>query len=76
MIVVFLLWHAITSGQSVRIGTIDIYGNRKYSNDQILSTIPLKEGDSVDQQMFLDKKIQASLEALPGIVRVTVTPVC
>lgn len=76
MMAILVSCHFLTAAQSVKIATIDIYGNRSYTSDQIRNMIPVKEGDSVDQQTFLDKVIQKKLDSLPGVLRVSVTPVC
>ncbi|MGI8601270.1 MAG: hypothetical protein ACR2KB_18590 [Chitinophagaceae bacterium] len=62
--------------QTFRVGSIDIYGNRKVSTDTVLVYISVKEGDSIDMSNFLYKAEAAKLKQIAGVRHATVNPVC
>ena len=62
--------------QTAKIGTIDIYGNRKISSNTILQQAQISAGDSVSQQFLLTRSIERSIQKIPGIRLVKTALVC
>src|SRR5690242_17343347 len=62
--------------QSIKIGSIDVYGNRKISADIILSHLGVKEGDTVNHENFKPEQVAATLGHIPGVKHATVNPIC
>lgn len=65
-----------TFSQSLKIGAIDIYGNRKISSDIIFTQLSLKQGDSIDYGNFKREPLVAQLVQIPGVKYATVNPLC
>jgi hypothetical protein len=76
LITVSLLLCNIPFSQSFKIGSIDIYGNRKISSNIILSHLLFKEGDSINHESFKPENVAAALEQVPGVKHATVNPIC
>ncbi len=70
-----LYCHSVFS-QTFRVGSIDIYGNRKVSTDTVLVYLSVKEGDSIYMSNFLYKAEAAKLKQIVGVRHATVNPVC
>lgn len=66
--------HANT--QSIRIGIIDVYGNRTISADSIRHTAGITEGDTVSQRLLAGRQIEQRLEKLPGVKQAQTALVC
>jgi hypothetical protein len=66
----------LTSAQLFKIGSIDIYGNRKTSPDVIYHYLNLKEGDTINPGDFKPEDIAARLKQIIGVRYATVNPVC
>ena len=64
------------SPQSFKIGTLDIYGNRKTDSIVILQHLKFKIGDSINHENFKPEQIAAQLEKIPGIKHATVNAFC
>ncbi len=62
--------------QSFKIGTLDMYGNRKTISTVILQHLKFKIGDSINHDNFKPEQIAAQLEKIPGIKHATVNPIC
>ena len=71
----FSSWHH-GFAQSYKIGTIDIYGNRKISSSNVLAHLRVKEDDSITHENFKPADEAAKLEQIPGVKHATVSPVC
>jgi hypothetical protein len=64
------------SAQIVKIGTIDVYGNRNVNTDTILQRSQIAEGDSITQKKFLNGNIESNIRAIPGIKQAKTALVC
>lgn len=62
--------------QSVRIGTIDVYGNRSISTDTILSRAAVVTGEDVSQKDLADRAIEKRIEKLEGVRLAQTDVVC
>ena len=62
--------------QSYKIGTIDIYGNRKISSSNVLAHLRVKEADSITHENYKPADEAAKLEQIPGVKHATVSPIC
>jgi len=71
-----ILFYHTTFAQSFKIGTIDIYGNRKTLTEVVLAQLSIKEGDSISHQSFKSADEIARIKQIPGVKEVTVNPVC
>ncbi len=71
----FSSWHH-GFAQSYKIGTIDIYGNRKISSRKVLAHLRAKEEDSITHENFKPADEAAKLKQMPGVKHATVSPVC
>src|SRR5688572_15478690 len=72
-----ILLHCISPrAQIVRIGSIDIYGNRNIPSDTILQYAKIAEGDSITRQYLLNRNIEKNIQAIKGIKLVKTTLVC
>lgn len=76
LILFILLHHFVLHSQTVRVGTIDVYGNRRISSDTLLKYATIKEGDSIDRQSMINKRIEKSIVSIPGITKCVVTLIC
>jgi len=75
VIVSFLVFN-FAFAQSIKIGSIDVYGNRKISADIILSHLSVKEGDTVNHENFKPEQVAKALEQIPGVKHATVNAIC
>jgi hypothetical protein len=66
-----ILWAQLT-----RISSIEIFGNRKISSNQIYASLGLAEGDSIDLEKFKFNNRVSDLKRIPGIRHVSINPVC
>jgi len=71
----FSSWHH-GFAQSYKIGTIDIFGNRKISSCNVLAHLRVKEADSITHENYNPEDEAAKLEQMPGVKHATVSPVC
>jgi hypothetical protein len=71
-----LLCYQIDFAQSFKIGTIDVYGNRKVHAGLVMLRLGLKVGDSVDMRNFDQQELTQQLEQIPGVKHASVNPVC
>src|SRR5690242_17081149 len=71
-----LLCGIISFAQSIKIGSIDIYGNRKIALGDIHSQLSIKGGDSINDQNLKPENIVAALENIPGVRHAAVAPIC
>ena len=72
-----ILLHCISvRAQIVRIGSIDIYGNRNISTDTILQSAKISEGDSITRQYLLNRNIERNIQTVKGIKLAKTTLVC
>jgi len=62
--------------QTVKIGTIDVYGNREIHTDTILKRARISEGDSISQKILLNRTIEKSIRSIPGIKLAKTALVC
>jgi len=77
LLFVFILsFYQLTPAQSFKIGTIDVYGNRKTGENTVLAKLNLKEGDSINHDNFKPAEVAAMLQQIPGVKHATVNPVC
>jgi hypothetical protein len=77
LLFVFILsFYQLTPAQSFKIGTIDVYGNRKTDANTILEHLNVKEGDSISHDNFRSADIASRLEQIPGVKHATVNPIC
>ncbi|MBL7698583.1 MAG: HEAT repeat domain-containing protein [Chitinophagaceae bacterium] len=65
-----------TKAQSVKIGIVDIYGNRSIPSGTIRQTAGVTDGDSVSQQSLAARKIERSLEKIPGVKLAQTAVIC
>jgi hypothetical protein len=75
-VLICLLIYTSLHSQTVRIGTIDVYGNRKIPSDTILRHAQISAGDSISQKMLLNRSIERSIRAIKGIRLVKTALVC
>jgi hypothetical protein len=66
-VIIGLLIFSSLHAQSVKIGTIDVYGNRKIRADTILRRAQISEGDSISQTILLHRIIENNVREIPGI---------
>lgn len=71
-----LLVCTLLRSQTVRIGTIDVYGNRKIHSDTILRYAHISAGDSISQKILLNRSIETSIRTIPGVRLVKTALVC
>lgn len=64
------------AGQAVKIGTINVYGNRSISTDTILRYAQISETDSISQKTFLTGVIEKNIKQIPGIKLAKTALVC
>src|SRR5690349_996578 len=76
LLTVVLLASSIPFAQSIKIGSIEIFGNRKIGSDIILSRLSIKQGDRISDEDFKPENVVAATEHIPGVKHATVTPVC
>ncbi len=65
-----------TTAQVFKIGSIDIYGNRKTDAGIIYKNLDVKEDDSVRVGNFKTEDVVAKLTQIPGVRYASVNPVC
>jgi hypothetical protein len=76
LVVVGVLIYGFSPAQSIKIGAIDVFGNRKVRTDVILAQLPLKEGDCVTHESLQPEATARELERIPGVRHATVNPIC
>lgn len=76
LLVVTLLFHKIIFAQSFKIGTLDVYGNRKVDAGLVPERLGLKVGDSVSIKNLKQQGATLKLEQIPGVKHASVNPVC
>jgi hypothetical protein len=76
LLVVTLSFYQKTFAQFYKIGTLDVYGNRKIAADVVLKHLGVKVGDSITHEDFKSAEKAAILEKIPGVKHATVNPVC
>jgi hypothetical protein len=76
LFVLLLLFFCSAFAQSFKIGTLDIYGNRKTAANIIFQYLKYKIGDSINHDDFKSQEIAAQLEKIPGIKHATANAVC
>jgi hypothetical protein len=64
------------SAQLFKLGTIDIYGNRKISSELIYTSLGIKEGDSINPVNLKKEDIASKIRQTTGIKFVNINPVC
>jgi hypothetical protein len=75
-VIIFLLHCTILHSQTVKIGSIDIYGNRNISSQAILDSAGIVEGDSITQRFLLKKTIEKNIEKINGVKLAKTAIVC
>ena len=75
-IIFFLIICQNTFSQNLKIGTIEIYGNRKVSANSILSHLGIKAGDSIKAATIKSGNLLKSIKKNPGVKYASVNPVC
>ncbi|HUQ65989.1 MAG TPA: HEAT repeat domain-containing protein [Flavitalea sp.] len=75
-VIVILLHFISLRSQSVKIGSIDIYGNRNLSSQAILKLAGISEGDSIGQQLLLNRTIEKNIEHAAGVKFAKTALVC
>ena len=65
-----------TSAQTLKIGVIEIYGNRKVNSDLIYDHLGVKGGDTISLEHFKLDDVIAGLKQIPGVKYATANPVC
>ncbi len=76
LIVFAILFYQTVFAQSFKIGTVDVYGNRKVDTRLVLQCLKLKVGDSIDMGNFNKQDVAQNLEQIPGVKHASVNPVC
>lgn len=76
LIVVTLSFYQISFAQFYKIGTLDVYGNRKIAADVVLKHLDVNVGDSITHEDFKSSEKATILEKIPGVKHATVNPVC
>lgn len=71
-----LLSTATLHAQTVKIGSINIYGNRTISADTILKYATVVTGDTISKQSIINKRIEKSIQTIPGIQNCISTYIC
>ena len=75
--VITILLHCISlKAQIVRIGSIDIYGNRKIPSDTILQSAKIAKGDSITRQYLLNRNIEKNIQTIKDVKLAKTTLVC
>ena len=64
------------AAQTVKIGTVNVYGNRNISTDTILQRSRIAPGDSISQTNLLNGSIENRLLGIPGIAHARTALVC
>ena len=75
-IVITLLVCSTVAAQTVKIGTIDIYGNRNISADTIRQRSQITEGDSISHTKLMNGSIENSIRQIPGITNAKTALIC
>ena len=75
VIFILLLSFSLHS-QSVKIGSIDIYGNRNISSETILQSANISEGDSISRVLLLNKVIEKNIGKIAGIKLAKTALIC
>ena len=75
-VITILLQCISLKAQIVRIGSIDIYGNRNISSDTILKYAKISEGDSITRQYLLNRNIEKNIQTIKGVKVAKTTLVC
>ena len=74
---IFILLDSISlHSQSVKIGSIDVYGNRNISSDSILQFANIAEGDSISQQLLLNRTIEKNIGRIAEVKLVKTAVIC
>ena len=76
VIAIFLLAYTTLYAQTVKIGTIDVYGNRNVDTDTILQRSQISVGDSISRLIFLHGNIETNVSTVPGIKQAKTALVC
>lgn len=75
-VIIGLLICTTVAGQVVKIGTIDVYGNRNIQRDSILQRAEISEGDSITHDVFLHGMIEKNIRKIPGVKEAKTALVC
>ncbi|HLK31138.1 MAG TPA: FtsQ-type POTRA domain-containing protein [Puia sp.] len=73
---IVLMFFCTAFSQSFKIGTLDIYGNRKTDTNTVLQHLKFKIGDSINHDNFKPEEIAAQLEKIPGVKHATANAIC
>jgi hypothetical protein len=71
-----LLIYTSLHSQTVKIGTIDVYGNRKIEKDTIIQRAQISEGDSINQRTLLNRNIEKNIMSIHGVKLAKTALVC
>lgn len=75
--VIMILLHYISlKAQIVRIGSIDIYGNRNIPSDTILKSAKISAGDSITRQLLVNRNIEKNIQTIKGVKLVKTALIC
>jgi hypothetical protein len=75
-IVFISLTSTILAAQTVKIGTINVYGNRNINTDTILQHAHIAEGDSISHTKLMNGTIENGILRIPGIAQARTSLVC
>lgn len=75
-LLMFLFCCAPVKPQAVRIGLVDVYGNRSLSSETVITTAGIHEGDTISQRELAERKIENNLQKIPGVKLAHTSVIC
>jgi POTRA domain, FtsQ-type len=77
LLLAFILsFYQLSFAQSYKIGTIDVYGNRRTDVNTVIGKLNLKVGDTINHDSFKPEELAEKLRQIPAVKYATVNPVC
>jgi hypothetical protein len=73
---VVLLYCFSAESQIVKIGSIDIYGNRNISSDTIFNRINLSSGARISEKDLVNRSLEKKVESIPGVKLAKTSLIC
>ena len=72
-----VLFHYLSSqSQVVKIGSIDVYGNRNISIDTILNRVNLSSGARISEKDLVNRSLEKKVESIPGVKLAKTSLIC
>lgn len=74
--ILFVLFYKASLAQNFKVGSVEVYGNRKIATGTVLGHLTIKAGDSIAAANFNRDAIIATLKKIAGVKYATINPVC